>query len=433
MKCIIKTTVFLLALSLCIFSQTISISGKVLTEDGSPLKNCRVSLRKADIRTTTNASGEYYLQKNVVAVNKFSSPRAVAFNNVHFTNNNICLTLAKPENVKVQLFDIKGRNIVSWSSGNLGSGSHSYQIQKILNKSVSPGVYILTVGIGSSQFKYTLTKHAERISISQPSSKSMQLLSSESSNVAAAMATVDTIDFRASGYKSKAFLISKYEMKCENVVLEEEEEDEEADEPQSINLTTSLLKGKWACIFYDQDGCEQYVPVNNYTITNMTIVPSTTNNMFIGTWGTWDLEGGIVDQKNLLIILSRSDIVFNRQDIRIIALTQSHPDDLLAGSVFSGVGAMGTFNLTTGQQVCIGTFNFMMVRDFTDIGGTSTSSGSTYNPKKSGFESNQSTCLTDYLSCSKGCSFTYGPESANRYSTCIAKCNDEKRNCEKGR
>ena len=75
----------------------------------------------------------------------------------------------------------------------------------------------------------------------------------------------------------------------------------------------------------------------------------------------------------------------------------------------------------------------MMVRDFTDIGGTSTSSGSTYNPKKSGFESNQSTCLTDYLSCSKGCSFTYGPESANRYSTCIAKCNDEKRNCEKGR
>ena len=85
-------------------------------------------------------------------------------------------------------------------------------------------------------------------------------------------------------------------MKCENVVLEEEEEDEEADEPQSINLTTSLLKGKWACIFTIRMG-EQYVPVNNYTITNMTIVPSTTNNMFIGTWGTRDLEGGIVDQK----------------------------------------------------------------------------------------------------------------------------------------
>ena len=59
---------------------------------------------------------------------------------------------------------------------------------------------------------------------------------------------------------------------------------------------------------------------------------------------------------------------------------------------------MGTFNLTTGQQVCIGTFNFMMV-GFYHI--RYPIQWQYIQSEKSGFESNQY-LLTDYLSCSKG-------------------------------
>lgn len=112
-------------------------------------------------------------------------------------------------------------------------------------------------------------------------------------------AVVDTIDFKASGYKSKVYTISSYATHLEDVTLLKA-----PDDIQSVTLSSSLLKGKWACFFFDQDGCEENVTINNFTITNLTIVPSTDGVQFTGTWGTYDLAGGIVDQNNCIDAVS---------------------------------------------------------------------------------------------------------------------------------
>jgi len=429
MKSKTKATVFIFGISLSIFSQNIQLSGKVLKPNGSPLKNCTVSLRNANIRTTTNSSGEYTLKKGSVGVTEYNSSAKGVKNKISITGNKLGLSLSKPENVKASLFNIQGKNITTWSSGKLASGVHSFSFQNILPRSVSTGVYILKIETGTEQHRYMLTKYADRVSVSRSLSNSMKLVSGEKSSVASTMAVIDTIDFKAPGYKSKAFTISEYVMECQDVTLETVEDEYEF---EPVTLTPSLLKGKWACIFYDQDGCENYITINNYAITNMSFSSFINDQVFAGSWGTYELAGGILDEENLLLICSREDVVFNYQDIRIIALTQSHPNDLLAGSVFSGTGIMGRFNLTTGAQLCMGSFSIMMVRDFTDIGGTSSTSGSTYNPGTSGFESRQNDCLNNYLNCSKACSIgIYGPESTDRYSACIAKCNDERDKCER--
>ncbi|MDO5577501.1 MAG: hypothetical protein Q4F84_10515, partial [Fibrobacter sp.] len=130
----------------------------------------------------------------------------------------------------------------------------------------------------------------------------------------------------------------------------------------------------------------------------------------------------------------RKDSFKNTTEIRLIALKQAHPSILLAGSVFSGAGVISTFNSTTGSQLCQGIFEFIMVRDFTTIGGSSTSAGSTYNPKTSGFKinNNDNQCTQKWLSCTNACSIgVYGPESSDRSKLCTAKCNDERNLCKK--
>jgi hypothetical protein len=335
-------------------------------------------------------------------------------------------TVCSQEFINLSILDLRGQLIHTWKSGRFSSGNHTFPVNEIIPGGLGQGMYIIRIQTGKELHTFSFVKSGSDLKFTQQSAGDGALVELDS-KLAKVTAVVDTIEFKASGYMSKKFTISKYVMNCEDVTLEEEED------VSSIPLVSSLLKGKWACIFYNQDGCESFVTMNNYQISNMSLVAASDGVQFSGTWGTYSVAGGIVDNTNLLLIVTRDDAVMNSRDIRIIALTQSHPTALLAGSVFSGAGIIGRFNLTTGIQLCQGSFEFMMVRDFTDIGGSSTSAGGTFNPRTSGFETSVSNCTSDYLTCSKACSYTYGPDETNRYGTCVAKCNDEKKNCEEGK
>lgn len=423
------TKLFLLFCSLATIStnaETVSLYGTVLKPDGTPLKKCIVSLRKLKMKDTTDSDGNYSFNSTTnAAVLKDNAPQKQS--GVSFTSTKLSYTISHSGSLCLSLLDLKGQKLHSWKSGTLSGGSHIFPLSEVIPNSFGKGMYIIQLQTNHELQTFQCLKTGNGVRII-PKSGDVSTFRELDGALSKTTATVDTIDFKATDYISKSFTISSYVMHCKDVTLEKK-----VTEPQPIDLTSSMLKGKWCCIFYNQDGCEDYITINNYSISNMTIVPSSDGVQFSGTWGTYQLAGGIIDQTNLLIILSRSDAVFNYQDIRLIALTQSHPDDVLAGSVFSGICVMGQFNATTGLELCQGTSEFIMVRDFTDIGGTSTSSGSTYNPSKSGFESNQSECLTDYIECSQNCSRIYGPDEMNRYSTCIAKCNDEENNCKEGK
>jgi hypothetical protein len=406
---------------------TVSVSGKVLKPDGTPLKKCIVSLRKLKMKDTTDSNGKYSFIVNSTAIrdNCISLP---AQSHLSLNSTKLNYTVTSQGFINVTIIDLKGQLVHTWKSGQVFSGYHVFPIAELIPGTIGQGMYLMRLQTEQEIQTFSVVKSGNSLRFTQSVGNNSNLIEL-GSKLAKTAAAVDTIEFKATGYISKAYTLSKYIINCEDVTLEEEDDEEDI---TSIPLSSSLLKGKWACIFYNQDGCESYVTMNNYQISNMTLAAAADGVQFSGTWGTYSVAGGIIDNSNLLLIIGRDDIVMNSRDIRLIALTQSHPTALLAGSVFSGVGVIGRFNLTTGLQVCQGSFEFMMVRDFTAIGGSSTSAGSTFNPKTSGFESSVNNCTTRYLNCSKACSIgTYGLDDTDRYSACIAKCNDEKRTCEK--
>lgn len=193
-----------------------------------------------------------------------------------------------------------------------------------------------------------------------------------------------------------------------------------------IKLTPSSLSGKWAYITFDHDGCESISPPD-YQIFNFSILASL-NGQFSSMWGYYNVSGAIVNDTAILMVAKYNDYFNNTQIMRVVAAFQTAPSTALSGSVFSGYGYTIQVNATTGKVLCQGSYSFLMVRDFTKVGGSSTSSGSTYNPNSSKSPSLfRSDCYNDWLTCNKACSFDY--MNTQPSSICSGRCDLEKAEC----
>lgn len=195
---------------------------------------------------------------------------------------------------------------------------------------------------------------------------------------------------------------------------------------QPIMLSSSLLSGKWAYMTYDYDGCNSLAPQDNQ-IFNFSILPSS-NGQFSSTWGKYNVTGAIANDTALIMVATYNDYLFNTKTIRIVAAFQTAPNSALSGSVFSGFGFVAQLNATTGYVNCEGSYSFIMVRDFSKIGGSSSSSGSTYNPtSKSSPSIFKSDCYQEWLTCNKACSWDY--MNTQPSSICFGRCDLEKAKC----
>lgn len=184
-------------------------------------------------------------------------------------------------------------------------------------------------------------------------------------------AAVDTIDFKAIGYKTRSFKISSYDAKLRDITMEKEQSF------QTMRLNSEMMKGTWYYIRYDQDGCESYIDFPEYKALSYRITPQQ-NNQFIFT-DTEPHNGVIVDDQYLILERIFNNYYSGQRDVQYIIAWQAHPTPLLAGSVFAGVGVFGEYNLWTGSELCAGTYKFLMVRDFSFFETGHSSSNGGYN------------------------------------------------------
>jgi hypothetical protein len=119
--CLLWTTSF------C-FGATVNLTGKVVDKDTLPVAGATVSLTIAGISTATDASGSFNFSGQTSIQPKDKAGAMYASSPI-IKNNNITFSLANEAHVKISIFDL-----------------HGSVIQKLCDKTLSPGSYSSLVG-----------------------------------------------------------------------------------------------------------------------------------------------------------------------------------------------------------------------------------------------------------------------------------------------
>lgn len=189
-----------------VFSQDINLSGTVkdsATQAG--ISGAIVKLKVARLTDTTNASGTYSFVRTAVRFPASYENQLVGA--PHFNQNRLFFGVANNgEQVKIDIYNLLGRNVASYMDAKLGRGN--YQVS-VFGPSLADQLYFVKVRVGS---KATMLKMPL---IGRQSSSSGQMIkkisgSSLDISVSKAAAALDTLIVAASGYKVTRLAISAY-------------------------------------------------------------------------------------------------------------------------------------------------------------------------------------------------------------------------------
>jgi hypothetical protein len=189
-----------------VFAQDINLSGTVkdsATQAG--ISGAIVKLKVARLTDTTNASGAYSFVRTAVRFPASYENQLVGA--PHFNQNRLFFGVANNgEQVKIDIYNLLGRNVASYMDAKLGRGN--YQVS-VFGPSLADQLYFVKVRVGS---KATMLKMPL---IGRQSSSSGQMIkkisgSSLDISVSKAAAALDTLIVAASGYKVTRLAISAY-------------------------------------------------------------------------------------------------------------------------------------------------------------------------------------------------------------------------------
>jgi hypothetical protein len=189
-----------------VFAQDINLSGTVkdsATQAG--ISGAIVKLKVARLTDTTNASGTYSFVRTAVRFPASYENQLVGA--PHFNQNRLFFGVANNgEQVKIDIYNLLGRNVASYMDAKLGRGN--YQVS-VFGPSLADQLYFVKVRVGS---KATMLKMPL---IGRQSSSSGQMIkkisgSSLDISVSKAAAALDTLIVAASGYKVTRLAISAY-------------------------------------------------------------------------------------------------------------------------------------------------------------------------------------------------------------------------------
>jgi formylglycine-generating enzyme required for sulfatase activity len=178
-------------------AQSVSLTGTV-SGNGAPIAGARVSVKNLPhLFAITDASGTFSLNGPLPVMSEKHSARYTAAPSV--VNNRLLFTTDKNgENVRVDLFSLRGDRVFSHELTNLTTGSHIIPLVK-----TAKGVYILrfTKSTGSFILKMTSGTAASKLwsaALSAPSAK------------AAAADYIDTLVVTAPAWRHKVFSLPSY-------------------------------------------------------------------------------------------------------------------------------------------------------------------------------------------------------------------------------
>jgi hypothetical protein len=184
------------------YSQDINITGTVKdASNNSPIKGAKVSLKIANLSTTTNDNGQYSLTGS--GVRFVGSSQNVISNYPYIKNNRIFFSVNQDnQNVKIGLYNILGKNILTLLNTNLNKGNYSFSI----NNTIGGQLFFVKITIGnkSSVIKAPFTELSNSRSLNAFGNKG-------SFNKSLALFAInDTLIVSASGYNEVRKGITSY-------------------------------------------------------------------------------------------------------------------------------------------------------------------------------------------------------------------------------
>jgi hypothetical protein len=195
MICLILATGFSLS------AQTIALSGKVTNQSGKAVSGAIVALTNQKVADTTDAAGAYSLTKGTSAA--IPAPIQPSTEAISLNNGIVMLSLIKPAQVRIELFDMRGNLLERALDNPASAGDYRFDLMKL---PLAANIMVTRVSIGqrTSSFRYLPLDNGKRAITSS-------IALSTGKRLAKAQATVDTLIASASGYTTKKVLISSYE------------------------------------------------------------------------------------------------------------------------------------------------------------------------------------------------------------------------------
>lgn len=224
-----KTTILylILLMGFSLSAQSIALSGKVTNQSGKAIGGAIVTLKSKKLADTTDATGAYSITGSITSVHP--APILSGAEAVYMKNGNVVVNLAKPDRVRVELFDFQGNLLGAAFDKLVAAGSFRFDV---MQRPFATNMMMIRVSIGQQTYSLRylpLLKGRQATTSSVVSSSGMVLAKME--------ATVDTLQVTALGYKTQMVQISSY-TETVNITLEMEST-EQCNPSKAVNLNVS--------------------------------------------------------------------------------------------------------------------------------------------------------------------------------------------------
>lgn len=208
-------------------AQTVNLSGTVTSKSGKQIAGAIVSLAGLPLKDTTGTDGMYVLSNS-------TSIRSVPDRSMRLDGGILSFRLESTMSVDVVVSDLEGHRIGGRHLASAAAGEH---LLAVLDPAQTPGVFLLNVTFGNQSLQLRcLTLGNGRFAVGSGSSNSVSIR-----GLARASALPDTLRVSATGYVSRAVVLSSYDQIL-NIQLDSLATCNPADrtgDPVAVNISNS--------------------------------------------------------------------------------------------------------------------------------------------------------------------------------------------------
>ena len=199
-----RTTMLCLiaAASFQLKAQTIALSGKVTDESDKGIKGAVVALKSKNLADTTDAAGAYSISDEISSVNNrtiLSGADAISLK-----NGIVTVRLTKPDQVRMEIFDMKGNLLESVLEKPTTAGNLRFDAMK---HCFAANMMVIRISIGQRTTSFRFLPFAS----GQSAVTSSAIFTSTGERLAKQQASVDELEVSAAGYITKKVPITSYE------------------------------------------------------------------------------------------------------------------------------------------------------------------------------------------------------------------------------
>ncbi|HEX2955279.1 MAG TPA: carboxypeptidase regulatory-like domain-containing protein [Chitinispirillaceae bacterium] len=186
------------AVCLDVFSQSVTITGKVTNSSGSGISGALVKLASKNLSATTDASGAYSI-KGATAVN--AAIGNAGYRAILLKNGVVTVNLKQPERVQIELFDMQGNILNNIINTPPSAGNYRFDLN---NRGLAAAMVLVRVTIGQHTTSFRCIPSCRGGSIAETIHESV------GNRMEKTGAAVDSLLASAAGYTAKTVKITSY-------------------------------------------------------------------------------------------------------------------------------------------------------------------------------------------------------------------------------